>query len=228
MPPPKTTPSRYNETAAQNQYTAASLSANPASGILNSASGYASSSLAAKPSGLQIPKPVNPPSNLRVTGWEDRAAKAKPHLPGPVVHKDARPCFDKDASNSAQPREKLHPNRARTPPPAGSVESYEISPFKEESSDEEEEEDEGEAKKPIPAWARKENLGPALRRQMGIDPDNVFQNLSVKTCSLDQGERQRACFASGLFVRWLECPFPDEGQSWGSQGGRVLQSQLLV
>jgi hypothetical protein len=200
MPPPKTTPSRYHETAAQNQYTAAGLSANPASRILNSASGYASSSLAAKPSGLQITKPVNPPSNLRVTGWEDRAAKAKP---GPVVLKDARPCFDKEASNSAQARETLHPNRARTPPPTETVESYEISPFKEESSDEEEEEEEGEAKKPIPAWARKENLGPALRRQMGIDPDDVFQNLSVKTCSLDQGKhlmRQRACFASGLFV----------------------------
>ncbi|GAQ81370.1 hypothetical protein KFL_000780320 [Klebsormidium nitens] len=182
MPPPRTTPSRHAnaDAAAQNQY----LSANTASRNLNPASGYASSSLVAKPSGLQFPKPAaNPPTNLRVTGWEDRAAKAKLAAPGSSSQKDSAPHFGKGGGGSVSGGENL---RSRTPPPAEAVESYEISPFKEESSDEEEEENESEAKKPIPAWARKENLGPALRRQMGIDPDEVFQNMSVKTCSLDQ------------------------------------------
>lgn len=200
MPPPRTTPSRHAnaDTAAQNQYTAPSLSANPATRILNPASGYASSSLAAKSSGLQFPKPAaNPPSNLRLTGWEDRAAKAKLAAGGSASAGVSAPQSGKGGSGFASGGDI---SRARTPPPADAVESYEISPFKEESSDEEEEENESEAKKPIPAWARKENLGPALRRQMGIDPDEVFQNMSVKTCSLDQGEYFLTLHVGSLFL----------------------------
>ena len=165
------------DATAQNQCAAPSLSANPATRIANPAAGYASSSLAAKPSGSASPKAAaNPPTNLRLTGWE-KAKPAAPEQPSAAVQNDGTSQYGngKSGVHLLSGGRILLPSRAETPPPTEPVESYEISPFKEESSDEEEDENESEAKKPIPAWARKENLGPALRRQVGTDPDEVFR-----------------------------------------------------
>lgn len=61
-------------------------------------------------------------------------------------------------------------SRSKSPPPIRSC--RELRDLEDESED-----DETKSKKPIPAWARKGNLGPALRRQLGIDPDEVFRNM---------------------------------------------------
>ena len=49
------------------------------------------------------------------------------------------------------------------------------------------EDEDGESRrprKPVPSWARSDALGPVLRAQAKVDPDDIFPNPS-KTCSLD-------------------------------------------
>ncbi|KAH7434775.1 hypothetical protein KP509_06G034000 [Ceratopteris richardii] len=65
--------------------------------------------------------------------------------------------------------------------PDDEIKSYEISPYKSSSDDDE---DDDEPKKPVPLWARKENLLQQLAWQQDIDPDQIFS--SEKTCNLSQ------------------------------------------
>jgi Inner centromere protein, ARK binding region len=68
------------------------------------------------------------------------------------------------------------------PPPSRPLElqSYIISPYKSGSDSENEEE---HPRKPVPAWARSEALGPVLYAQAKHDPDAIFLN-PARTCSL--------------------------------------------
>ena len=73
--------------------------------------------------------------------------------------------------------------RAMAPP--SSVEfSYQISPYRENSDSEDEDGESRRPRKPVPSWARSDALGPVLRAQAKVDPDDIFPNPS-KTCSLD-------------------------------------------
>ncbi|KAI5062284.1 hypothetical protein GOP47_0022823 [Adiantum capillus-veneris] len=89
-------------------------------------------------------------------------------------------------------------------PPENEIQSYEISPYKSSSDDE----DDDKPKKPVPLWARKENLLQQLLWQQHVNPDRIFS--SAKTCSLAEifgttGSRRRKDFtkrsASG---DWLD------------------------
>ena len=70
------------------------------------------------------------------------------------------------------------------PPPSRPLElqSYIISPYKSGSDSENEEE---HPRKPVPAWARSEALGPVLYAQAKHDPDAIFLN-PARTCSLSE------------------------------------------
>ena len=60
------------------------------------------------------------------------------------------------------------------------VESYEMSPYR--GSDDE---DEDGGRKPVPAWAQKQNLLSQLKQQRYADPDEIFKGQAV-TASLDE------------------------------------------
>ncbi|KAJ7515888.1 hypothetical protein O6H91_22G033000 [Diphasiastrum complanatum] len=80
--------------------------------------------------------------------------------------------------------------------PSMGPQSYEISPYKSDDDDDDVDDD-VRRKKPIPLWARKENLIPLLRRQAHMDPDQIFT--SAKTCDLFEvfgttGSRKRKDF----------------------------------
>eukprot|EP00873_Tetraselmis_striata_P035816 jgi/Tetstr1/456080/TSEL_042850.t1 len=62
--------------------------------------------------------------------------------------------------------------------------SYEISPYK-SGSDSDEEDDYRRARKPVPRWAAAPALAAALAGQAGMDPDEIFKQKHIKTCSLD-------------------------------------------
>jgi len=93
------------------------------------------------------------------------------------------------------------------PPP---VTSYEISPYKSSSEDESEEDEQEEyrrAKKPIPEWAKTANLLGALRQQRHMDPDDIFQQKHIKTCSLDDmfsGASKPKFVKRGSSGNWIE------------------------
>ncbi|KAG0612901.1 hypothetical protein M758_6G061200 [Ceratodon purpureus] len=87
------------------------------------------------------------------------------------------------------------------------VQSYEISPFR-DSEDEDSDEEEKRSQKPIPQWARKENMWPQLVRQLQQDPDDIF--VGANSCSLDKvfegkGSKKRPDFkrrgSSGDWVK---------------------------
>eukprot|EP00899_Mesostigma_viride_P006652 jgi/Mesvir1/15989/Mv08294-RA.1 len=68
-------------------------------------------------------------------------------------------------------------------PAAELVESYVISPYKEDSDSDSD--DEGaEPKKVYPLWARTTALWPALQAQERVDPDNIFK--APETCQLEE------------------------------------------
>ena len=77
-------------------------------------------------------------------------------------------------------------SNAQTPPTAKpvhagpEVESYEMSPYR--GSDDE---DEDGGRKPVPAWAQKQNLLSQLKQQRYADPDEIFKGQAV-TASLDE------------------------------------------
>jgi len=73
---------------------------------------------------------------------------------------------------------------AMAPPARPSQESYVISPYR-ESDSEEDSEDDSRPKKHQPRWARGNELKEALHRQVGLDPDRIF-NSKVSTCPLDE------------------------------------------
>ncbi|MCO5547763.1 hypothetical protein L7F22_001215 [Adiantum nelumboides] len=70
------------------------------------------------------------------------------------------------------------PVPAQLIPSEGDIQSYEISPYRSSSDDEDDE----KPKKPVPLWARKENLLQQLLWQQSVNPDHIFS--SSKTCSL--------------------------------------------
>ncbi|KAG0569010.1 hypothetical protein KC19_6G058800 [Ceratodon purpureus] len=87
------------------------------------------------------------------------------------------------------------------------VQSYEISPYR-DSEDEDSDEEEKRSQKPIPQWARKENMWPQLVRQLQQDPDDIF--VGANSCSLDKvfevkGSKKRPDFkrrgSSGDWVK---------------------------
>ncbi|KAH7332267.1 hypothetical protein KP509_20G079100 [Ceratopteris richardii] len=89
---------------------------------------------------------------------------------------------------------------------AAEIQSYEISPYRSSSDDDDEDDD--QPKKPVPLWARKENLLQQLEWQQGIDPDRIFS--TEKTCSLAEifgttGSRRRRNFMQrSTSGDWLE------------------------
>ena len=54
-----------------------------------------------------------------------------------------------------------------------------------DESEEQEREDEERAKKPVPAWARRQVLREQLKAQQHMDPDEIFRQ-KCNTCSLDE------------------------------------------
>ena len=71
-----------------------------------------------------------------------------------------------------------------------------------------EEDAEERPRKPVPAWARSEALGPVLQAQIRTDPDTIFGNPS-KTCDLADvfgcvGSDKRPFSRRGSSGRWDE------------------------
>eukprot|EP00884_Botryococcus_braunii_P010461 jgi/Botrbrau1/19416/Bobra.0338s0043.1 len=94
--------------------------------------------------------------------------------------------------------------------PVNIVQSYEMSPYRSDSSDDDSCEDD-RRRKPVPDWARGRALFGQLLSQAGVDPDEVFQQHST-TCPLDavfghtdpQGGKKKDLNRRGSSGNWIE------------------------
>ena len=135
---------------------------------------------------------------------EDASKHVVRSCPSDTVLEPPQQCEGADPQNAT-----AGPEQARAPPrpPARHIEvqSYEISPYKSGSDSENEEE---RPRKPVPAWARSDALGPVLYAQARADPDSIFIH-PARTCSLTDvfqcaGNKKRDFSRRGSSGNWEE------------------------